>query len=40
MAKHAVYAERNDEYYKNYNYVTLKNRLHEIMKKELIICIG
>ena len=34
LAKHAVYAERNDEYYKGYNYVTLRNRLHEIMKKE------
>ena len=34
MAKYAVYAERNDEYYKKYNYGTLRNRLHEITKKE------
>jgi hypothetical protein len=34
LAKHAVYTERNDEYYKGYNYVTLRNRLHEIMKQE------
>jgi len=34
LAKHTVYTERNDEYYKGYNYVTLRNRLHEIMKQE------
>ena len=26
LAKHAVYAERNDEYYKGYNYVTLRKK--------------
>ena len=34
MAKHAIYEECYDGYYKGYNYVPLRNRFYEIMKKE------
>ena len=34
MAKHDVYVERIDEHYKGFKYVTLRNGLHDVMKKE------
>ena len=32
LPKHSVYAERTPEYHGDYNWITLRNRLHKIAK--------
>ena len=34
LAKYVVYADHDEDYYKYYNYDTLRNILHEIMKNK------
>ena len=34
LPKHSEYAQRTPEYFGNYDWITLRNKLHEIAKKE------